>query len=248
MNKNKPNNGGKEQVGRPDEDKSHKELVPLPYKLGQIIHPQKPMSERVEILERSVVKLWWHTQDAYQQVSEGITQGKKEGQLKNKHLSGTLDLERFRQTKKTTENELNKLTVEWGYAADEKLASLKSPLKNPAFSWKESFGDDIMSHGLMMIIVGSPSTGPAKDKPLDEGITVIVEKEIEKSERELIACGLILAKGNVMDKWKYWDESKRSNLPKALEQLNDGKPITLDEVRKLVKAKYPKQTPDMPNG
>lgn len=193
--------------------------------------------QRKRRLEACVTYLWGVCLQGYRTLSGNVARGRDEGVLRNRHLVEGFDVEGFADGKKRGEDVLNRMAVEWGDSEGERIDPQKPSTENPAFSWKEAFGDDIMSHSLIMVLRSPLNTGERKDEPLDTASMRLVLGELEKTGRELTATGLIIAKGDVMDKWDYWSERDRSSLPRAVEKLNCGKPVGLAEVSRMVGGK-----------
>ncbi|MDD5427716.1 MAG: hypothetical protein PHI58_00570 [Candidatus Omnitrophica bacterium] len=127
---------------------------------------------------------------------------------------------------------------------------------NPVYSWYQLFSQGVTSDTFTAIfarinlikennrklLTGSYGHIPDLTAENINNALVSITDDIEsiflkKSENELCAAGLILARGEVMNKWNYYDRGSDGNYKLATERLNGGRPVTLYETAGLVRRK-----------
>ena len=133
---------------------------------------------------------------------------------------------------------LNRLAVHWGGGEEVEIRPDRRQKGNPAVGWIGLYKGDVLSDGLRYMLYGVQHA-VREGKKVSDSDHRIIEMELEKSNKELAAAGLILGRGNPLEKNKYFDPITERNYHNTILALNDGDDITLKESARLVYERYP---------
>lgn len=219
-------------------------------RVGRLIkeHPQPGQEElrralKPFALERNIFHIFWtgaETYDelapAYASMDADLASGKPPGEIPLAKIPTSASVTGLAQRRE----QFDALSRNWGEGMAERLSgSFTLPVGDAMYSWVQCLEEDILHERVMQsVFMEIPKTIPS-GKPLDEGTRELLNPELERSPRELSAVGLILARGDIMEKWDFFDPEAKSNYSRSIERLNGGVDVTLPQVCEIVRAKYP---------
>lgn len=225
--------------------------------VGQLIqqHPQPEQEDlrralRPLALERNIFHLFWTSAEtieelapAYASMDADLASGKPPGEILLAKIPGSVNVTGLSQRRK----QLDALSRVWGAGMAERLGpSHIKPVGDAMYSWLECLTEDVLNDMVMQYLSSQIPKTIALGKPIGDTALNVLGPELERSPRELSAAGLILARGNIMDKWDYFDPEAKSNYSRSIERLNGGADVSLPQVCEIVRAKYPRASSGYP--
>ncbi|MFH1789082.1 MAG: hypothetical protein ABH834_06855 [Candidatus Altiarchaeota archaeon] len=224
--------------------------------VGRLIqeHPEPGQEElrgslRPLVLERSVFHVFWtgvqaceQLSLAYSSVDADLAAGKPFAETALAKFPGTAGVAELTRRRE----QFTGLSRIWGGGMEQRLSAKGMPVGDAMYSWVECLNEDVLHERALDYSFIKIAESASSGKPLDDFPREFLPGSIESSPKELCAVGLILARGNVMDKWDYFDPEAKSNYPRAIERLNGGADIELPQVCDIVRAKYPRASSSYP--